>query len=149
MAEELKTLLDATPREFLAQTNKIRKALSRWITETDLLAIRQRIPQYVTVGKDATAEERADAIRANAEKQKKQRRENLEAMLQAILEDHPEETLEILSLSCFVEPKDVDNYPIRDYLLAFTKMLTDEVTVSFFSSLWRLDRMDTSISART
>ena len=149
MADELKTLLDATPTEFLVQTNKIRKALSRWLTETDLLNIRKRLPVYATVGKDATAEERAEVIKANAEKQKAQQRENVNAMLDAILEDHPLETLEVMALACFVEPKDLDTYPMRAYLKAFTKMLTDEVTVSFFTSLWRLDRMDTSISART
>ena len=54
------------------------------------------------------------------------------------MEEHPEETLELLALCCFVDPKDVDDYPVSAYLSAFAEIMNDEDTLSFFSSLVQL-----------
>ena len=61
-------------------------------------------------------------------------------MLEAMLEDHPDETLEVLGLCCFVEPENVDDYPISDYIQAFTRLINDETVIGFFISLARLGR---------
>ena len=59
-------------------------------------------------------------------------------MLDAILEKHPDETLELLALLCFVEPKDVDKHTMDEYLTAITEMITNSAVIGFFTSLQRL-----------
>lgn len=140
----LKTLADCKPSEFLAQTNKIRKSVDKWLTDTDVLNIRKRLPALETAPEGATAEQRSEVIKRNAEKSREQARKNLSAMLDAMLEEHPDETLEVLALCCFVEPKDVDNHPIGEYLTAFSKLISDEAVLGFFTSLAQLGQMNTS-----
>lgn len=136
----LKTLADCKPSEFLKQTNLIRKAVFNWITVTDIAAIRARLPKYEAAEKDASAEEKAALIKRNAAALKKQQMENMNAILDAMLEQHPDETLEVLALCCFVEPAHVDDYPIGDYLAAFSKLISDEAVLTFFTSLASLGR---------
>ncbi len=40
----IKTLSNCKPSEFLKQTNRIRKAVERWLTDTDIANIRKRQP---------------------------------------------------------------------------------------------------------
>jgi len=136
----LKTLADCKPSEFLRQTNRIRKAVFNWLTVTDIAAIRSRLPKYETVNEKAPPEERAAAIKRNAARLKEQRMENANAILEAMLEQHPDETLEILALCCFVEPADVDNHPIGEYLIAFARLISDDAVIGFFDSLARLEQ---------
>lgn len=140
----LKTLHTCKPSEFLRQTNLIRKSVSKWLTDTDILNIRARLPKCETAAKDASADERAEVIKRNAAAQKAQMRENLSAILDAMLEDHPDETLEVLALCCFVEPEHVDDYLITDYLTAFTSLINDEAVLGFFISLARLGQTNIS-----
>lgn len=124
-----KTLANCKPSEFFRQTNRIRKTAAKWLEATDILNIRKRpMPELM---EDATEDEKKKAI---AEQVKR----NLNDMLDAILEQHPDETLELLALMCFVEPKDVDEYPVMDYLSAITALIGDESVISFFTSLVRL-----------
>lgn len=134
-----KTLANCKPSEFLAQTYKIKKAVYRWLKDTDVLAIRSRAPEGLRrPGKDASPEERAEALKANNEALRRQARENLSDMLDAVLEKHSQETLEVLALCCFVEPQDVDAHPVADYLTAFTELVENEAVLGFFTSLTRL-----------
>ena len=144
----MKTLANCKPSEFLVQTNKIRKSVSRWLTDTDIMNIRRRMPEFETVKETATNEEKIAVIQRNAEKQRKQSMENGNAVLEAILETHPEETLEVLALLCFVDPAHVDDYPMTDYLNAFTELISNEAVVGFFTSLAQLEQMNISGSAR-
>ena len=134
----LKTLADCKPSEFMVQTCKIKKSVSKWLTDTDILSIRQRMPQLVSVEKGASAEKRAEAITANAAAMKEQSRKNLSAMFDAAFENHPAETLEVMALCCFVEPEDVDNHSMSEYLTAFTKLISNEAVIGFFTSLAQL-----------
>lgn len=143
----MKTLASCKPSEFLRQTNRIRKSVERWLTETDIINIRKRMPEYEKADADATIEEKGQVVRRNAEKRRQQIRKNLDAIFQAVLEDHPDETLELLALLCFVEPEHVDDYPVIDYLNAFTELITDEAVLSFFTSLQQLGQMDILTSA--
>lgn len=136
----MKTLANCKPSEFLAQTNKIRKAVSKWLTETEILNIRSRLPQYETVPKNATAEERAEVIKRNAAAEREQTRKNITAMLDAMLDDHPEETLEVISLCCFIDPADIDNHSVGELLTSVAEIINDEAVLSFFTSLARLGR---------
>lgn len=144
----MKTLANCKPSEFLVQTNKIRKSVSRWLTDTDIMNIRRRMPEFETVKETATDEEKIAVIQRNAEKQRKQSLENGNAVLEAILETHPEETLEVLALLCFVDPAHVDDYPMTDYLNAFRELISNEAVVSFFTSLAQWEQMNISGSAR-
>lgn len=124
----MKNLANCKPSEFLKQTNKIRKSVSKWLTNTDIMNIRKRAPQF---SEDATEEEKNKVLQ-------EQVKNNLSAILDSILDDHPDETLELLALLCFVEPDEVDNYPIKEYLKSFNELINDEVVLGFFMSLVQL-----------
>jgi len=131
----MKNLATCKPSEFLRQTNRIKKAAEKWLTETDILNIRKNLPKLETIDKDADVEERNRIFEANQKKARKQMLENTSKILDAIMEDHPDETLELIALLCFVEPKDVDNYTVEEYLTSVTEMLTNKAVIGFFTSL--------------
>ena len=130
----MKNLANCKPSEFLAQSNKIRKAVSEWLTLTDILNIRQQKPKFEI---DMTTEERE---RLTAEQVQK----NLNEMLDQILEEHAEETLNVLALMCFVDPKDVDEHPMDEYIEAFNELINNQTVINFFVSLARLGQTNTS-----
>lgn len=123
----MKNLANCTPREFFKQTNLIRKSVAKWLTDTDIMNIRKRMPQF----SDEDTEEKEEVLQEQAKK-------NLSAILDAILDDHLDETLELLALVCFVDPADVDNYPMVEYLESITEMINNKTVLSFFISLMRL-----------
>jgi hypothetical protein len=92
---------------------------------TGILDIRKDMPE---VDKNASEEEKVQAIREQA-------RKNISRMFDAILDEHPTETMTMLGLLCFVEPDDIDNYPIKDYLAAFTEILNSDEVIDFFTAL--------------
>lgn len=130
----MKNLANCKPSEFLAQSNKIRKAVSEWLTLTDILNIRQQKPKFEI---DMTAEEREKLTAEQVQK-------NLNEMLDQILEEHAEETLNVLALMCFVDPKDVDEHPMDEYIEAFNELINNQTVVNFFVSLARLEQTNTS-----
>lgn len=130
----MKNLANCKPSEFLAQSNKIRKAVSEWLTLTDILNIRQQKPKFEI---DMTDEERE---RLTAEQVQK----NLNEMLDQILEEHAEETLNVLALMCFVDPKDVDKHQMDEYIEAFNELINNQTVINFFVSLARLGQTNTS-----
>lgn len=127
----MKTLANCTPREFLVQTNKIRKAVAEWLSLTKVLEIRQRLPEGK--GKQAIQE---------------QIKKNASAMLDAILEEHPEETAELLGLMCFIDPEDLDNHSMTEFFGAFAELLNCQEILDFFTSLVRLESVNTSDTAK-
>jgi len=134
----MKTLANCSPREFLVQSNKIRKSVAKWLSLTKLLDIRKNLP---TIPEDATEDERRDAIA-------KQVQANASAMLDAILDDHPEETAELLGLLCFVEPDDLDNHSMTEFFGAISEILNSREIIDFFTSLVSLGSGNTSGSAK-
>lgn len=124
----MKTLATCTPREFLKQTARIRHKAADWLDATKILEIRNNVPD---IPKDATAEEKAGLIQKHV-------RGNLSKILDTILDEHPDETLELLALMCFVEPEDVDNYSIEFYLDAVAELLSNKAVIRFFTSLVQL-----------
>ena len=121
----MKNLANCKPSEFLTQTNKIRKSVSKWLTDTDIVNIRKRVPSFK---EGATDEERKTALN-------KQASENLKDILDAVLEEHPEETLEVLALLCFVEPEHIDDHDMTEYIESFNELLTNKAVLNFFTSL--------------
>jgi len=121
----MKNLANCKPSEFLTQTNKIRKSVSKWLTDTDIVNIRKRVPSFK---EGATDEERKTALN-------KQASENLKDILDAVLEEHPEETLEVLALLCFVEPEHIDDHDMTEYIESFNELLNNKAVLNFFTSL--------------
>lgn len=148
MSSELKTLATCKPSEFLRQTNRIKKSVEKWLTDTDILNIRKRIPALEMVPKGANEDEKKAVFERNKKATEEQARKNLSAMLDAILEEHPDETLELLGLCCFVEPENIDDYLITDYLTAFNSLISDKAVIDFFISLASLARMNTSNASK-
>lgn len=128
----MKTLANCSPREFLVQTNKIRHAVSEWLSLTKLMEIRKDVPK-----EDATKEE----IEAHIDN-------NIRRMLDAILDEHPNETAELLGLMCFIEPDDLDNHPMSELLGAATDILNCPEVMGFFTSLTRWESRGTSDTAK-
>lgn len=129
----LKTLATCKPREFLQQTNRIRKIAEKWLSDTKILEIRKNLPE---VPENATEEEKEKLMQEQVKK-------NLSRMLDAILEDNSEETLELLALLCFVEPEDIDNHEMAEYIEAVSQLISNRAVLSFFTSLVRLGQMNT------
>ena len=124
----MQSLAKCKPSEFLRQTNRIKKCAEKWLSETKVMEIRKTQP---AIPDGVTDEERQELVR-------EQVNINLSRMLDAILDEHPDETLELLALCCFVEPEDVDNYPVCDYINAVTDLLNDKAVLGFFTSLTKL-----------
>ena len=144
----MKNLANCKPSEFLRQTNRIKKSVENWLTVTDIMNIRKNMPKIDTTPDNATIEEKDKIVKENMDRYRQQAKKNLSRMLDAILEDHPDETLELLALICFVEPKNVDDHPMDEYLQAITDMITNQAVIGFFTSLVRLGQMNTSTASR-
>lgn len=140
---ELKTLANCKPSEFLRQTNRIKKSVEKWLTDTDIMNIRKRLPALEAVPMEASVEERAEIVGRNKRAREEQAKKNISAMLDAILEEHPDETLEVLALCCFVEPENVDDHPMSAYLDAFNSLINDKAVIGFFTSLASLVQTNT------
>lgn len=121
----MKNLANCDPIEFLVQTNKMRKSVAKWLTETDIHNIRKRLPKY---------DDSMDADK-RAEVRTEQMKKNFNAILDACLEEHPAETAEVIGLACFIEPEDIRNHQMSELLGALGEMMSDEGVLSFFTSL--------------
>ena len=138
--ENIKTLANCTDVEFLRQTNKIRHAVEEWLTATDIANIRKRVAklQEIPEGIDS---KKAEAIEEKNKKlEAEQLHKNINDMLDAMLEEYPEQTLKIIRLCCFVEPDD-DSRRVTYYLGAFSQMMGDQDVLDFFSSLLNMAKM--------
>lgn len=135
----MKTIANCSPREFLVQTNKIRKAVANWLTLTNIMEIRKRVPKFTEDMDDAA---KRDAARKMA-------KENISAMLESAMGEHPNETAELLGMLCFIEPEDLDNHTMIEILTPVTEMISNPEVIDFFISLARLDRISTSTAPRT
>lgn len=141
----MKSLATCKPSEFVAQTGKIKNAVANWIDVIDLMNIRATQPQYEVLPIDSTPEQRAEIIKKNAEIQKKQTIVNLNKILDNMLVAHPQETLEVLALCCFVEPEHVDDYSMDEYLSCILDMFENKSVVHFFSLLAQVQTVAKSI----
>lgn len=131
----MKNLANCKPSEFLRQTVKIRKSVAKWLTVNEIVEIRKRKPEGLD--KLTDKEERQKVITEQAKK-------NILEMFDNAFERHPEDTLELLALLCFVDPAEVDDHPVSDYLDSIREMLDNESVVSFFTSLQKLGQTSTS-----
>ena len=140
----MKNLANCKPSEFLRQTNKIRKAVEKWLTVTEIMKIRAKTPDLKKIDIDMTVEDKAEVQAENRKRMQKQAIDNAMEILDAVMDKHPDETLEVLALLCFVDPEHVDDHEVGEYLDAFTELIGNASVINFFSSLARLERMDTA-----
>lgn len=133
----MKHLGNCSPREFLRQTNRIRREVEKWLNLTKLMALRKSMPEGLN---DMGEAERRAAVASRV-------RESARAMLDAILEAHPDETAELLGLMCFIEPGELDKHPMSELIGALGEMLGSQEIVDFFTSLARWGRTNTSGAA--
>jgi len=120
-----KNLANCTPKEFAIQTRLIKHAVEKWLTETDIMKIREKKP---AIPEGATDEEIAKLMREQAGK-------NLSAMFDVVMDEHPDETVELLGLLCFVPPAEVDNHPMTYYMDSISELIAEQSVWNFFVSL--------------
>lgn len=140
----MKNLATCKPTEFFKQTVKIKKAVEKWLTDTDIMNIRKNVATPSPITKDMTDEEKRAAVDDFRKRSEEQAMVNMSKILDAIMEEHPDETIDLLALMCFIDPKDADKYTMDEYLKALTEMITNEAVIGFFTSLARLGLFNTS-----
>lgn len=134
----MKTLATCSPVEFLVQTNKIRRSVESWLTMTKVMEIRKRLPELPQGAKPE------DIKKARQEQAKK----NFSAILDSVLEEHPQETAELLGLLCFIEPEDLENHSMLEIISAVNELIPSPEVLSFFTSLTQLVQTVTSDTAK-
>ena len=137
----MKNLSTCTPEEFLKQTVRIKRAAEKWLSLTDIMNIRKNVPELEEIDWDADVDEKAKVMAENKRRRTEQAMANLSKIIDAVAEEHPAETLELLALVCFIEPKDVNKHLMGEYLQSITEMITDQAVVGFFTSLAKLGQM--------
>lgn len=137
----MKNLANCGPREFMRQTAKIRHAVEKWLKMTDIINIRKRLPKRPELSKDMPTEEKKARVEQWNKDMQTQAQANISAILDAIMDEHPDETVDLLALCCFVEPECADDYTMSEYMGAVADMVGDANVMRFFSSLVQLGRM--------
>lgn len=141
----MKTLVNCTPTEFFAQTNLIRMHAEKWLKATKVLEIRKNVPENLpTISDSMSAEDKEKVLSERKDIIRKTALSNLSKMLDAIMKDYPKETIELMALCCFIDPKDADNHTMSEYLASFNEIISDEAVLGFFSSLGLLGVQNTS-----
>lgn len=136
----MKNLANCKPSEFLKQTNRIRKSVEKWLKITDVMNIRKKMPEGMPEVKSDMSKDEARAVLEKRQMMMaEQSQRNLKDMLDAMLDEHPDETLEVLALCCFVEPEDVDSYSVSEYLSSINELLTDSNVRDFFTFVMSLE----------
>jgi hypothetical protein len=125
---KIKTLANCKPSEFMKQTNRIKRQVEQWLTDTDIMNIRKKLP---TIPEGATEDERKTLL-------KEQSMKNLSEILDSALEEHTDETLAILALCCFVPVEKADTKSIDFYMTAISDMMESDAVARFFTLLVRL-----------
>lgn len=129
-----KTLLTCSPREFLVQTNRMKKAVEKWATLTDIKNLINRKAEGIEA-LTGDADKDTEIKARNTEKASKQGIINLSAIMDAALEQYTDETLEIIALMFFMTPAELDEIQSRDMMRELNALLSDEVIADFFTSL--------------
>lgn len=138
----MKNLANCKPTEFLKQTVRIKHAAEKWLDSTKILEIMKTVPELKIIDNSMTGEERDRVMSDNRIARKRQVKKNLSAAFDAVMEENPEETLVLLALVCFIEPKDVDEHSMEEYMVAISEMINNEAVVGFFTSLVRWGQMN-------
>jgi len=141
----MKNLANCKPSEFLAQTLKIKRTVKEWMDINDIMKLRKTVPANLIPLDNLKGEERNKAIVFNKKLVKEQGLKNFDMILDKVLGENPDKTLEVLALCCFVEPEDVDNHPMSEYLEAIGELLSDQGVLSFFTSMVQLGQKNMGV----
>lgn len=135
-----KNLANCTPDEFLDQSFLIMNAAEKFMKVNDILGIRSRkVEGLQEIPKDN--EEEADRIlRENAKKITAQRMKNVKDLLTSMMHTHKSETLELLALSCFIDPAEINNYTMPFFLRNVGEMISNQDVLAFFTSLAEVEQ---------
>lgn len=144
----MKNLANCKPSEFLKQTIRIKRNVESWITSDDVKEIRKRMPDLEKTTDGMTESEMKEVVRRNQQKIREQSMTNLLDILEVLMDKKADETLSVLALCCFVEPENVDDYPLEDYLGSVADLLENENVLRFFGSLMRLGQTSISIASK-
>lgn len=136
----MKNLANCKPTEFFAQAYKAKKAAEKWTKNMGVFEIRNRKPDLVTITQEMTPEEKKEAFEENRRRIQKAGFENTMELLDKGLGEHAKETLELLALCFFINPEEIDNYEVKDFLQGITELITTPEVVSFFTSVAQLDQ---------
>ena len=121
----MKNLTNCKPREFMRQLARIRAATTAWLDVTRLLELRRRMPPRQEYADD---EARRRAVMD-------QWRANIKDMVDALLVEHPEETVELLGLLCFIEPEELDDHPMTELYAGLMAVLKDDNLMDLFTTM--------------
>lgn len=145
---KLENIATCPPTKALAQCYKISEKLEKWLTVTDIANIRATAPNLLAIPripekaseeeKEKIREEVKKAIEENEKRLSRQSIDNGFAIIKSVMGEHPEETMELLAMCCFIEPKDKDNYPLPFYMDALADIFENESIWRFFKSSVRL-----------
>ena len=144
----MKNLATCKPSEFLKQTLKIKRLVEKWLTSEDIAEIRKRLPKKEKILQTMTKEEQGDILLRNQKAQQEQMRKNFMDILDIMLDQKFDETLAVIALSCFVEPENVDDYPVEEYLGSIADMLENRNVIRFFASVAHLGQTNISIVSK-
>lgn len=120
----MKTITELTGGDFLRHCNKIRHQVSDIIKETGVLEIRKRQPEFT--GKE-TEKEKAEMINQQAKK-------NIDAMIDCLLDEHAEKTIELLNLLVIREKDDPKEIPDFDLIAIGLDLIGNQKVMNFFIS---------------
>lgn len=137
-----KNLANCKPSEFLKQTFRIKKNVEKWLDHTDIMSIRKNMPEMLKIESGMTEDQRQVVFEENKKRLQSQSMKNVMTILEAVMDTHADETLELLALCCFIEPEDVDNYDISFYLNSISELIRNESVIGFFTSLAQLEAMN-------
>ncbi len=119
----MKTFVNCTPDEFMAQAAKIRAPFAEWIKKIGAKEIRARLPEGFD---DMTPEEQAKAAT-------KQANENLGDIIAAAMEQDMEATKNLMCLITFTDPKDFNKHTMVEYLAAILETMSSGEVRGFFT----------------
>lgn len=120
-----KNLTNCNLKEFMTQTRLIKHHVEKWLTDTDIMNIRKNLPD---IPNDASDEERKKLLTDQGMK-------NASAIFDSIFDEHPDETITLIALLCFVPLGEIDEHPMTYYMESITEMLNDKTVWDFFTSL--------------
>lgn len=134
----MKNLATCKPTEFMKQTCRIRKVAEEWLKGTNILNLRKEVPELKKITNDMDDAEREAAVKENKARIEAKMNENLSKLLDAMLDKYADKTLELLALVCFVEPENVDDHGMDEYLDAISELISNQSVINFFTSLAQL-----------
>ena len=144
----MKNLATCKPSEFLKQTLRIKRLVEKWLTSEDITEIRKRIPKKEAILQTMSKEEQGEVFLRNQKAEKEQVMKNFMDILDIMLDKKFDETLAVIALSCFVEPENVDDYTIDDYLGSISDMLENRNVIRFFASVAHLGQTNISLVSK-